>query len=51
MREGPNMKIIGLDHIGIQVAEVAKIMLVFASEEGRCLNGQALNIDGGMEMH
>jgi len=31
--------------------EVAKIMLVLASEEGRCLNGQALNIDGGMEMH
>lgn len=31
--------------------EVAKIMLVLASEEGRCMNGQALNIDGGIEMH
>jgi NAD(P)-dependent dehydrogenase (short-subunit alcohol dehydrogenase family) len=31
--------------------EVARMMLVLASDEGRCLNGQALNIDGGMEMH
>lgn len=35
----------------LEPAEVAKIMLLLASEEGRCLNAQALNIDGGMEMH